>query len=115
MPALIYAAQTAAATPSALVGAELENLAGGVIDMIAAIRAIRIPADRWNHGRWSKTVAVLTALFVGFHLGLIFVPLGAAAVWAHTTKLARQPNPQPSPPTLPLADGEPEPSSNEAA
>ena len=115
MPALIHAAQTATATPSAVLGAELENLAGGVIEIIAAIRAVRVPADRWNHGRWSKTAAVLAALFVGFHLGLVFLPLGAAAVWAHTTKLARQPSPHPTPPPLPLADGEPEATSREPA
>ena len=114
MPALIHAAQTAATTPTAVLGVELENLAGGVIDIIAAIRAVRIPADQWNHGRWSKTAAVLAALFVGFHIGLVFLPLGAAAVWAQTTKLARKPDPRPVPSPLPLADGEAEPTSKDA-
>jgi hypothetical protein len=115
LPALIHAAQAATATPGAVFGAELENLAGGVAEIIAVIRAVRIPADRWAHGRCSKTAAVLAALFVGFHSGLVFVPLGAAAVWVHTTKLARQPDPRPDPAPVPLADGEAEPVSKEAA
>lgn len=104
MTILTHSALVAAANGDAVTRAFWDVIAGGA-ELVAIIRAVRLPASAWAYGRWSKVAAVVVAGWFTITLGALAVPVGAATVIWHTRTLARKMAAPPEVPDLPMADG----------
>lgn len=85
----------------------LWDLAAGAMIAIAVVRAVKIPAPRWTHRLWSKTAAIVVAVWGSLAAGGLLLPVGAVAVIWHTRSVARSPTDTPTVPDLPFAEGTP--------
>jgi hypothetical protein len=75
----------------------------GVVGLVAVIRVLRQPADRWRHRSWSKVAWVLAILYIAPPLAGYPIPVGAiAAIWR--TGGSNNSSTQPG---LPRAEGSP--------
>lgn len=82
-------------------------LIAGIVQLVAIVRTIRLPAPLWTYRKWSKIAAVIIAAWFVWTIGVIAVPLGAIAVIWHTRTVARRAAAQLEPPELPFAEGVP--------
>lgn len=83
----------------------LWGVVAGAVQLVAVVRVLRLPARWWPHGRWSKTAAVVIALWLSVKLGSLALPVGAAGVIWHTRAVARRVPRQDVVPDLPMAEG----------
>jgi hypothetical protein len=84
------------------------DIVAGLIELVAVIRVVRVPASWWTYRRWSKFAAVGLALLGAITARGIDLPLGAAVVIWHTYELARRRASQPLSPDVPYAQGAPD-------
>ncbi len=94
----------ATATGDAAARAFWGVVAGGA-QLVAVVRALRLPAPAWAYGRWSKVAAVLAALWLTVTIGVLAVPVGAVVVLWHTRTLGRRCTAASDVPDLAMAEG----------
>lgn len=83
------------------------DVVGAAVIFVAVVRVVTTPAERWPHGRLSKTAWVVAAVYFAPVISGVMWPLAAAlAIWRtrQITRTARAATPA----DLPFATGSPE-------
>jgi hypothetical protein len=75
------------------------------VDLVAVVRVVRLPRDRFRHGGWSKAGWVVVALGFTWTVGNLSVPIGALLALRRTRRPRSGPG-QPGP-SVPFAEGAP--------
>jgi hypothetical protein len=94
------------AVASPLAGEVVITLAVLFVDLVAVVRVVRLPRDRFRHGGWSKAGWVVLALGFTWTLGTLPVPVGALLALRRTRR-SKPGAGRTGPANIPFAEGAP--------
>lgn len=72
------------------------------VDVVAAVRVVRLDNSRLGHGRWSKAGWLAVVYAVSWHVGLFALPVGGVLAICRTRPRPEPPGP---PGQIPFAEG----------